>query len=186
MNALRCVVSVAAAWVVTRALRVLLSLPRDEGTLGQEVALGSRTPVKIADRVLNRILSMLPDTVAIAVHANRRAAIRDDRDGFVFVHCNPTPHIHYARLAYNPYEHAYNCRWVSSTGTDVHSFDHKGRFMRTGHREPFTDKVRHCGRFSLQRMCRRLVQRTRCRIKCRIHLQPYLIPDLVNIVTAYC
>lgn len=145
------------------------------------------TAVKIPDRVLNRIVAMLPDEIAIGLHARRRTATRDDRDGYVTLFSNPTPRLHYARLAYVPWENAYSCRWVSSTGTDVHSFDHKGRFMNTGRWEPFMDnKARHCSRFALQRMCRRLLQRTRRRIRCRRDLEPYLIPDLVNIVTAYC
>lgn len=47
-------------------------------------------------------------------------------------------------------------------------------------------------RFALQRMCRRLVQRTRLRIQCRkearalrVFGDPYLPPDLLNIAVAY-
>lgn len=179
MDALRFAVTVAVGAIITRVFSSRrLHQERHDDRIGY-------TPVKIADQVLNGILSMLPDAVAIAIHANRRTAMRG-YGGFVFVYCNPTPRVHYARLRYDPYEHTYSCLWVTSNGTYDRGFNHKGRFTQTGHWEPFTHKVRHCGRFTLQRMCRRLVQRTRRRIQCRIHLQPYLIPDLVNIVTAYC
>lgn len=70
--------------------------------------------------------------------------------------------------------------WVCSTGSSGYSsskiFDSRGRILGSG-AKPI--------RFALQRMCRRLVVRTRRRIECRVHLDPYLIPDLVHITASY-
>lgn len=184
MDARRVVVAVAAAAIGYVAGVVVRTFTRHRQ---RHEAFPGYTVVKIPDRVLNRIVAMIPDEIAIGLHARRRTVMRDDRDGYVTVFYNPTPRLHYARLVYVPWENAYTCRWVSSTSTDTSSFDHKGRFLNTGRWEPFMDnKARHCSRFALQRMCHRLVQRTRRRIQCRRDLEPYLIPDLVHIITAYC
>lgn len=188
MNTLRIAVSVAAATVVAVAVRILASPRRRRFVVcvrRQDEGNGDSCVDSIDRRVLNRIVAMLPDEVAIAFHAERRKATRDHYGG-IQIHCVTFRLGYQARLLWWRKLNMHYCVWNSANGCDSCKFDRKGRLTETGHRGNFPGESRHCRRFALQRMCRRLVQRTRLRIQCRRHLEPYLIPDLVNIVTAYC
>ncbi len=178
--ALRCVVSVAAVWVVARAAQVLLSPPR-------RLHKGNTGTACLMDRqVLNRIVAMLPDAISIVLHAKRRTAVHDDCGGFKIV-CFTSRLGYQAQLHQCPFwGNIYSCDWDNANGRDGYIFDLKGRLIKTAHIGYFPAASRYCSRFALQRMCHRLVQRTRRRIQCRQGLDPYLIPELVNIATAYC
>lgn len=116
------------------------------------------------------MLQCLPAEVAVWLHANRRRCTRVNN--------------HWWRVETHPYRYPepYIRLLVNRTGFGIwfrnqcRIFDRRGRLRNANY---FTE------RFVLQRMCRRLVTRTRRRLLCRKHIDSYLIPELRDIVASY-
>lgn len=115
------------------------------------------------------LLQFLAADSAVWLHANRRR-------------CEAVEY-NWLRL-HREQEHGGFTRCVVTNGGDFYVyfrdqfrlFDRKGRLLSANYR---------IWRFELQRMCRRLVTRTRCRFLCRKHVDPYLIPELRDVVLSY-
>ena len=117
-------------------------------------------------QIPSSLLQFLPAALAVRLHAARRFGRW--YYGSYTIH-SPPYCLHFHRDL--------RCCWVFyRRNTNWLVFDKRGRILRTNNL-PI--------RFALQRMCRRLVMRTRCRIQCRLDLDRYLVPDLVNITASY-
>lgn len=122
--------------------------------------------VRPIPQIPSSLLQFLTPSLAVRFHAARRFG-RWYYGSYTIQ--SPPYCLHFHRnLRYGWVFYRRNTNWLV--------FDKRGRILRTNNL-PI--------RFALQRMCHRLVMRTRCRIQCRLDLDRYLVPDLVNITASY-